>query len=79
MFAFCFMTDQDYQNENEFSGEVWLGCSNATVDQLLNNDKNWLQYSSLNLPECPTALTLVNENYVWIGDVRGHIHAYTLV
>lgn len=71
--------DNEYRNENECGGEVWLGCSNSRADQLLNNDKNWLQYSSLNLPECPTALALVNENYVWIGDVRGQIHSYSLV
>lgn len=65
------------QNESEYNGEVWLASSNARVDQLLNNDKRWLQYSSLNLPECPTALAIVSENYVWIGDVRGQIHAYT--
>lgn len=69
----------DYSNENECGGEVWLGCSNLRADQLLNNDKNWLQYSSLNLPECPTAMAVVNERYVWIGDVRGQIHAYSYV
>lgn len=65
------------QNESEYNGEVWLASSNARVDQLLNNDKRWLQYSSLNLPECPTALAMVSEHYVWIGDIRGQIHAYT--
>ncbi|XP_065214793.1 leucine-rich repeat serine/threonine-protein kinase 1 isoform X2 [Planococcus citri] len=69
----------EYTNENKYGGEVWLGCSNLRADQLLNNDKNWLQYSSLNLPECPTAMAVVDEKYVWIGDVRGQIHAYSVI
>nr|XP_018906420.1 PREDICTED: leucine-rich repeat serine/threonine-protein kinase 1 isoform X2 [Bemisia tabaci] len=63
------------EEENEVTAEVWLACANSKIDQLTANEKSWQQYTSLSLPECPTAMCLV-ENSVWFGDVKGQIHAF---
>ncbi|RZF41154.1 hypothetical protein LSTR_LSTR013926 [Laodelphax striatellus] len=56
-------------------GEMWLACANKVTDQLMVSGHSFVQYSSLVLPEEPTAACLVG-NSVWLGDCKGQIHAY---
>ncbi|KAG8262238.1 hypothetical protein J6590_056301 [Homalodisca vitripennis] len=61
--------------ETGTGGEVWLACGNSRADQLVVSGRACVQYSTLSLPDCPTAACLV-DGYVWLGDTAGTIHVF---
>lgn len=63
-------------DSSEVGGEVWLACGNSRSDQLVVSGHACVQYSTLSMPDCPTAACLV-DSCVWLGDTLGQIHAYS--